>query len=245
MSAQPASTASGPTPQIEGGWSELTGTVSGPAGLVEGATVRIERDTTQGLATIDVQSDELGRWRLSGILGGRYRVRGWLTDLYAMNGSQVLFLNEGESVTVDLSVGAVDYGAQLSFTHMGDIGLGLTGTVAVSVTTRRIAADSVVHVSGVAGAFVTLAPTAGVMALPAVAAADADGVARFVLRCHSVGSASAVVQYQNRRATFTLPNCVDLVTLPVDDPAGGEGESTAGEPATPIHQNAPVEVVVD
>lgn len=240
------SSSTGPVPRIDGGSSELSGTVSAPTGPVPLATVRVERHTENGIATVDVQSDELGRWSLPGIVGGRYRVRAWVVGLHTMNGSQVLFLNENEAETLDLPIRPIDPGPQLSFTHMGDIHLGLTGTVAASVTTRTIADDGLVYVSGVAGAVVTLTPTPGVTVSPTPAVTDSSGVARFVLRCHRVGSASAVVQYENRRATFTLPNCVEPPTSPVGAADGAaEQASTQAKPPSPVHQIAPLEVLVD
>ncbi len=227
---------------MRGGASGLSGVVTGPEGPVEAAIVRIERHTTEGLASEEVTTDSLGRWSLQRVLGGRYRVRAWLAGRYTMTESHVFFLPDDQDKALDLVVDGVDSKIQMSFAAGGDIYLGLTGTVAVSVTTRSIDAQGFTVVSGVPGAIVTLAPTAEATAQPSVVVADTDGVARFVVRCEQLGTATAVAKHQEQVASFTLPSCVpapppellddpapppelldDPAADPVADPGDGEG----------------------
>ena len=250
----------GAEPPLWGGKALLGGTVVGPEGPVEGATVRLERHTTGGMAVADVVTDATGAWEARGVNGGRYRVRAWVTDLYTMGGSELLFLGADEAASLDLTIGPVDPGPHLSFTYRGDLYLGHTGTVAVSVTTSTVGDDGVVAISGVPSALVSLAPSPGLVAVPGQVVAGADGVALFQLRCDQVGPGFGVVQHGNRRATFVLPTCVEVPVaqpqpLPESGPdsdassEGGADSEAVVEPAPPppppppVHQEGVIEIV--
>lgn len=92
---------------LEPGSATVSGTVTGPAGEpVPLATVQIERRSESGpsVASEEVAADERGRWSLPDVAGGRYRVKAWLGEVQTSAGSEVLFVTEGEQVTVDLGV---------------------------------------------------------------------------------------------------------------------------------------------
>ena len=55
-------------------------------------------------AELEVATDAQGHWSAKGILGGRYRVRGWRRPDVAMNSSNLLFLGADEDGHVDLTV---------------------------------------------------------------------------------------------------------------------------------------------
>jgi hypothetical protein len=205
------------------GSATLRGVVTGPDGPVPSAVVRLERHTTVGMTSDDVEADEGGQWSAPELLGGRYRVRAWLTGEYGTAGSEVLFLNEGQSLTLDLAVDPVEDRARLSLVDSGDIHVGFTGTVAVTVTRQSVDADGYVVMSGVPGAAVTLEPSAGVTVSPATASADPDGVARFVIRCEQAGAKFAVARHEAEATWYALPDCLPTPT----EPDGGE---PAGDP---------------
>lgn len=242
IAVQPRRLASAAAPTVKGGTARLSGTVIGPEGPVPQASVRIERETREGLATVDLVTDELGFYDLPGAHGGRYRIRAWVIGRFTMTLSYTLFLNDGETENTDLIIGPVDPGPYLGFTHRGDIHVGLTGTVAVSVNTRSIGDNGLVNVSGVAGAAVSLTPSPGVTSIPAEAVTDGSGVARFVLQCHRQGPASGVIRYNQWQATAVLPNC-----RPIPDAAPGvEQGGSESTPATdPVHQELVAEVVAE
>lgn len=230
---------------MSGGSSLLSGTVTGPNGAVAGASVRIERAVGDGLAVAELVTDDLGAYTLPAILGGRYRIRAWLGGSFTTTTSEVLFLDAGEARTVDVVVAQVETQPQLGFTHRGDIFVGLTGSVAVSVTTRSVGADGLVDLNGVSGARVTLAPSANVTANAFEVAADGSGVARFLIECYQPGPASAVITYDGRRATATLPNCRPLPTVVPPAPGEPEGQPPT-VPAVPrdlVHETLTTETV--
>ncbi len=224
----------GPTakPTITGGRATLSGTVTLPTGPAAGATIRLERHTPEGVAMADVTAGPDGTWKAGGIQGGRYRVRAWLKGQATMTGSSVFFLGGDERHPLDFALDPVDTTPKMSFSKKGDIFLGGTGTVAVSVKVRTVDDEGVAVTNGLAGAIITLTPTgsatlgagtaAPVPGASATATADGDGVARFVLTCNTLGTTSAVITHQDQRATVDLPACIPVPPPPttVPDPAG-------------------------
>jgi hypothetical protein len=204
------------------GTAELSGLVVGPEGPVPFATVRLERHTTAGMSTHDVSADETGRWSSPDLLGGRYRVRSWLAGEYRTGQSHVLFVDDDEPLELDLEVEPVDEGAKLTFSDGGAIYVGLSGTVAVTVTQQSVDADGYVVVAGVPGAVVTLAASAGVTVSPPVAVADGAGVARFVVSCQRPGPMTGITSYGEEAVWVALPECLPpppVTAPPNPDPA--------------------------
>lgn len=242
VAVQPRRLASTAAPTMKGGTARLSGTVVGPEGPVPQASVRIERETRGGLATVGLVTDELGLYDLPAVLGGRYRIRAWVSGRFTMTLSHTLFLNEGETEDTDLIIGPIDAGPYLGFTHRGAIHVGLSGTVAVSVNTRSIGDDGLVNVTGIAGATVVLVPSSGVTAVPTEAATDGSGVARFVLQCHQQGPVSGVIRYDRWQATAALPSCQ---SIPGATPGSEQVGATSAPPTDPVHQELVLEVVAE
>ena len=229
--AQPTGpTTTMPPPPIHGGTARLSGLVTGPDGPVPFATVRLERHTVDGVVTKDVTTDALGTWTTARLLGGRYRIRAWAHGRLTMSGSHVFFLAEAETGRVDLAIEAVESEPVMSLFDSGDIYLGLTGEIAVSVTVRTVDENGLTVVSGLPGAIVMLQASPQVTASPPVAVADHDGVARFTLRCQQLGPASALVQHQADVRSFPLPSCVPLPPPPPPPAAEGGGSN----PVSPV-----------
>ncbi len=229
-------------PTITGGRATLSGAVTVPAGPAAGATIRLERHTAGGVALADVTAGPDGTWKATGIQGGRYRVRAWLRGQATMTGSTVFFLGGDERRPLDLALDPVDTGPRMSFSKKGDIFLGGTGTVAVSIKVRSVDDDGVAVTNGLAGAIVTLTPTGaatlgpdtGAAPVPGASAtvtADGDGVARFHLSCTTLGTSTAVIAHQDQRATADLPACIPVPPPTVPDPTATPG--TPGSPGTP------------
>ncbi|MGF1595659.1 MAG: hypothetical protein ACFCVK_01815 [Acidimicrobiales bacterium] len=209
----------GPPPEandvaVTGGTGRLSGVVTGADGPARSATVRLERHTDEGVATVDLRTDAAGRWSAGRLLGGRYRVRAWQGDIAASPGSQVLFLHDRASVELPLTVAPVDPTPVMTFADGGDIHVGLTGTVAVSVTAATVDENGIAVVAGLAGAIVTLTPSPGVTLTPPVVVADTDGVARFTMTCNGLGTASATATHDGASTTFGLPRCIPLPPPP-------------------------------
>lgn len=226
-------------PLLTGGTALLKGTVTGPEGPLPGVVVRIERHTRHGMAATDVGTDGLGRWKVDGLAGGRYRVRAWVPGVATMADSAVFFLEEGEPRSLTFTLEPVDPTPRLRFDHRGEIQVGGTGTVAVSVTTRSVDQDGFVVVSGVAGAVVTLEVSGPATVASSPATADGDGVARFVVACTGPGSASATITHQAQSLPVTLPLCVAPPPPPPDPTAPGAGAPSSTIPSAPLPSGAP------
>ena len=90
-------------PSIEGGTSEVHGSVAG-LGPDDAALVRLTRVTDGGENDLVVPVAEDGEWSAPGINGGRYRIRAFVPGLRATNQSAVVFVLEDQVRELELSV---------------------------------------------------------------------------------------------------------------------------------------------
>lgn len=88
----------------ETGRARIVGAVSGPGGLIPGATVRIERLVAGGAVAHDVLTGPDGRYVLDAVPGGRYRVRAFLPPALAMAKPVVRFIEDAKESTFDLAM---------------------------------------------------------------------------------------------------------------------------------------------
>lgn len=212
-----------------GGRSRLAGVVRGPDGPIEGATVRIERHDHSGIAATNVVTGEGGLWDRDGLVGGRYRIRAWSGRELTMSRSEVLFVPEDSSRDLDLPLISVTPEPRATFTTRGDIYLGLSATVAVSLTSSSVNGDGFIEVAPLMGGTVSLASVAGFTVTPSVTTTDGNGVARFTVRCHELGTASTTMTYNEWRGTVGLPTCVPRPTPPPLPPGiGPDGQGASG-----------------
>jgi hypothetical protein len=180
------------------GSASILGTVTGPAGLLPGATVRIERLVGSQVVRHDVVSGADGRFELRGVPGGRYRVRAFLAPALAVTAPDVRFLQDGQEHTFDLLLtdqrGVV---ARASVAPdppylLEDVNL------AIVVASRSVDPDGIVRSVPVPGVRVELdgvgawAPrgsttTQGVSPQSTTAFTDALGEVRFELTCLQPG----------------------------------------------------------
>jgi hypothetical protein len=92
------------TAPTEQGSATITGTVSGPGGLVPGATVHIEHLVGRSAIGHDVTTGADGRFVLQGIPGGAYRVRAFLPPVLAQTEPELRFIDDGKESTFPLTV---------------------------------------------------------------------------------------------------------------------------------------------
>jgi hypothetical protein len=86
------------------GTATIDGSVSGPSGLLPGATVTIERLVSGKPTRTDVVTGADGRFALPNVPGGRYRVRAYLAPALALVTPDVRFIQDGKEATFDLKV---------------------------------------------------------------------------------------------------------------------------------------------
>lgn len=209
---------------IRGGDASLSGTLTGPDGPVARGRVRLERFVGETSAELEVVTDAQGRWSAKGILGGRYRVRGWRRPDVAMNSSYLLFLGAEEDGHVDLTAaaqGGVDVQAALVSTTPT---IDRATTVTALVTRHAVDADGIVQGVPLTGTVATITAGAGWdLPTPEVTVDDAGG-AQFAVTCQVAHPADLLVTAGEGVARLTVPACAPPVdpspttTSPTDEP---------------------------
>jgi hypothetical protein len=205
----------------ERGSAQLTGSVQGPNGLVVGATVRIERMVAGREIRTDVLTGPDGRFALTGVPGGRYRVRAFLVPTLAQVEPEVRFVQDG--VQTDFPLVVEEQGGVVVRADVAPEPplLGRAVNLVVAVRTRAVSADGVVRSAPVIGAQVELAglgrwvlrddsapseddgttPTSFSTVGPSpFERTDASGLVRYELRCERAGSPNLSVRVPVRIA---------------------------------------------
>jgi hypothetical protein len=140
----------------EKGTARLVGTVTGPAGPLGGATVRIDRFVGGREVRHDVVTAADGRWELRDVPGGRYRVRAFQAPTYAQSEPELRFLADDEEHSFDLTVED-----QRGIVVRADVApdeplLGGDVNLVVLVVERTVSPDGVVRSRPLDGTFVEL-----------------------------------------------------------------------------------------
>lgn len=192
---------------IHGGDASLSGTLSGPDGPVERGRVRLERFVGEATAVLEVATNGEGRWNAKGILGGRYRVRGWRMPDLAMNSSTVLFLGADETRAVDLAAavqGGVDVQADL-LTAVPTIDVAVT--VSALITRHQVDGDGIVQGVPLAGTVATISGPAGWDIPAPQATVDGAGEATWSVTCQTTRPADLVISAGGGSARLTVAAC--------------------------------------
>ena len=220
---------------IRGGDASLTGTLVGPDGPVPRGRVRVERFVGDTSAVLEVATDGQGRWSAKGILGGRYRVRGWRMPDLAMNSSMVLFLGAEEDGSVDLQAtaqGGVDVqAALLTPTPTIDAAVNVTALI----TRHEVDGDGVVQGVPLTGTVATLSSGAGwEIAAPDVTV-DGAGGATWTVTCTALHPGDLLVSADDGVARITVPACTRPVgpTTSTTDPKIPVADFPVGDRFTP------------
>lgn len=140
----------------ETGTARITGTVSGPSGLVPGATVRVERLVAGREVRRDVVTGPDGRFLLEGVPGGRYRIRAFLAPSLAQTAPEVRFLADGEEHGFELVVEAHGGVTVLADAAPNPPVLDGPVNVVVRVVNRAVDSDGFVRAVAVPGLAVEL-----------------------------------------------------------------------------------------
>ena len=195
------------------GFVTFRGRVTGPDGPVPGAVVVAERLVDDAVQRFEARAGDDGTYELTGVPGGRYRVRAFLPPQLAMTSPEIFFQRDFESRDLDLRVeeftGVVVRASVAPRAPIDGRGVNL----AVLVAERRVGDDGIAREVPVAGVPVRVTAS-GWTSLDGGAArvTDGDGIAVFQYRCTATGPASATA-YVGGGSSSTAP------TGPADPPA--------------------------
>lgn len=220
------------------GTAALGGTVLGPAGPVPGAIVRLERSIMGTVQALDVAADAAGQWRVTGIGGGRYRIRAFLPPTMASRQAELLLLPAGESREVDLQVEQFGQIGAAMASAPAPANLGQPVNIGVRVTSRVVDGDGFVGTQGVPGASVDVVVSGSwVRTGLSPAVTDGDGQATVTFTCRQVGTVSATATVRTTvdlapivvQATF---ECIDPTTLTTTSTTLGDGVTPGSSTTT-------------
>ncbi|MDP8938327.1 MAG: carboxypeptidase-like regulatory domain-containing protein [Actinomycetota bacterium] len=188
------------------GQATITGTVNGPAGPVDGATVRIERLVGQQVASTEVRSAG-GGYTLASVLGGAYRVRAWKAPDLAQSGTETFFLAADEVKRLDLTL--IQYGSGVIATvDPSPPRVDQQATLTVQLGSGRVDDEGRVSTDPRANVPLTLTVGPGLaLESPAQATTDANGTASWRLRCTAPGPVPVSLTVATVTTGVNVPPC--------------------------------------
>lgn len=197
----------------------IAGTVEGPSGrAVAGATVEAQRLVGDAVATTEVLTSKSGGFRLSHVLGGRYRVRAWEAPTMAMTTPAVLFVGSRSSASLTLRMRSFAGPTVTSAFAPRRPVVGRPAAVAVEVSTPDVSATGIVDYQPDAGTTVELLGGWTVTG-EATERTGALGVVTFVATCEAVGvHPLAVLVGSVTTAPLDTPRCKRAPTAPARTP---------------------------
>ena len=204
-----------PAVQVTGGTASIDGMVTLTDGTpVAGATVRIERFTSDGQAVAETLSSSDGSWTAAGLQGGRLRVRAFAPNVLASVEPVVVVVPRNGNLTLTLRVVAPAEGLRVDSVGPLGIAVGATGTTAI-VVSREVVDDVGRLVQfPVAGESLTATFTAPARLLSAdIVITDAGGASRFLLACDAEGAPIARLVVDQEQPTLTIPPCLTTEAL--------------------------------
>ncbi len=196
------------------GTSSLSGVVTGPDGPVAGATVLIERLVNNSVGSKMVSAQADGTWKLTGILGGLYRVRAWQAPDFAMTTPQIVLLGAGANQSIPLAVLSFNGQNVNATVAPSPPQVGGVATLTIGVVQETVGTDGVVRASALPGAnvYVTAAGNV-VLAGTNPGTTDASGELSLALECSSVGPVGLTATV-NGVASFplTVADCSETIS---------------------------------
>ncbi len=222
---------------ISPGTASIIGTVLGPNGPVEGATVQAERLIGRSVASTEATTAADGSFSIPGILGGRYRLRAWQTPTLDLVTPQIFFLGATATKTVSLTL--TSYG---TLTVTSDLNppapvTGETANLAILVTQGVVGATGVVTQvpQGVVSVALSAPDFTFTDGSGGNATTDASGEVIFGLSCLQAGpSPLTVTAGPSTTQALTTPTCVSPPTSSTTTPnAVGTSPPSTTSPSIP------------
>lgn len=193
------------------GEATITGVVNGPEGPVPGATVQVERLFGDDVDGARVQADAAGRWAVTDVNGGRYRLRAWRPpDLVALE-PFLLFVAATATAELDLTVERHGPDRIVANFAPNPPVRDQPATLVVSVALGQVDGEGILRTAPRPGVPMQLTITAGlVLESPDIALTDGAGNAGFAVRCTQPGAPpAAAVVIAGVSRPLALPACAE------------------------------------
>ena len=190
------------------GEASIVGTVTGPAGPVDGAIVRVERLVGKDVASQDVTTAGGGTWGLTAILGGSYRVRAFRPPDFGTSPTEAFFLAANERKIVDLKMPPAAGDRITATVSPNPPRVDQTATITIQVGVGRVDDQGRPAITPRPGVPLSLAPAAGI-ALEGTpqALTDGNGTAAWRFRCLAEGASTFQLTVGTGITQVTIPPC--------------------------------------
>lgn len=191
------------------GDASIVGTVRGPAGAVDGATVRVERLVGKAVVSADVTTSGGGTYSMALILGGSYRVRAFKPPDFASSPVESFFLAANERKVLDLTMPAAGGERITATVSPSPPKVDQTATLTIQIGTSRVDDQGRLTLTPRPGVPLLLAPVGGI-ALEGTpqATTDANGSAAWRIRCLAEGANTFQLTVANGITQVRIPACV-------------------------------------
>ena len=198
------------------GAASLSGVVTGPLGPVGGATVLVERLVGDAVGGRTVATAADGSWHLTGILGGRYRVRAWRPPDLTVITPQILLVGRSDNANVALNLMAYS-GVSVSATVAPNPPqVGVPTTLVVQATQQVVGSDGVVRTGPFSGAPLTLSAAGAVVFVGTnPAPTDATGKLTLIMGCATPGPVGLSGTFDGVTSIpIAVPDCTPAAVTP-------------------------------
>ena len=194
--------------QLGPGDASIGGTVLGPAGPIDGATVRIERLVGKNVASTDVTTSSGGSWQLGSVLGGSYRVRAFRPPEFGQSPVEAFFLAANDRKTLDLRLPAIGGERIVATVTPNPPRVDQGAQVSIQVGTGRVDDQGRPSITPRAGVLLTLVGGPGIVveSSPQVVT-DGNGTGLWNIRCSAEGASTVTLTVGNGVTTAKLPAC--------------------------------------
>lgn len=199
---------------VTGGAAQLSGSVRLPDGTpVAGATVRIERFTSEGSATAETLSGPDGSWSASGLQGGRLRVRAFAPNQLATVEPAVLVVARNGSAQLSLEVVAPTPGVRFEVVGPPGIAIGTASTVAVVLSREAVDDWGRLIQLPVSGVSTSASVTSARVLSATDVVTDTGGAVRYLVACDVDGIPVAMISSGEQETIVSLPGCMSAAAL--------------------------------
>ncbi|MGI8984233.1 MAG: carboxypeptidase-like regulatory domain-containing protein [Acidimicrobiales bacterium] len=201
------------------GEASIVGTVSGPAGGVEGAVVRVERLVGKDVASTEVVTSGGGSYAISTILGGSYRVRALKPPDYGSSSVEAFFLGATERKVVDIRVPLATGERIIATVNPNPPQVDQVATLAVQIGIGRANAEGEALITPRPGVLLAMASGPGLAVESSnQVITDANGKGFWHVRCLTVGADTLGLTVGAGVTQVKIPACVAGAPPPASPP---------------------------